>query len=105
MRSSTRLATRLACLILALAACGHGHDDNDYPTLQACFDEHVDVEMLSIEQAIVVCTLDHTFGGTGVDFATSAECETFVAANLEDADATTAQITAACADYIIQKDQ
>ena len=92
-------------LALALGACGHSHDDVDYPTLQACFDEHVDVEKLTIEQAIVVCTLDHTFGGSGVDFATAAECETFVAANLEDADATTAQIMTACADYIVQKDQ
>ena len=90
---------------LTSVACGDGHDDEDFPSLQACFDEHVDVEQLTVEQAIVVCTLDHTFGGTGVDFATAGECETFVAANLEDADATTAQIMTACADYIVQKDQ
>jgi hypothetical protein len=93
------------CLVLALVACGHGHDDNDFPTFQACFDEHVDVESLPIEQAIVVCALDHTVAGDPIDFATAAECEAFMATNLEDADATTAQIMAACADYIIQKDQ
>ena len=102
-----RLSICFGLALGLLGACGDDHEegDVDYPSLQACFDEHVDEEGLSIEQAIVVCTLDHTFAGSGVDFATAAECETFVAANLEDADASTAQIMAACADYIIQKDQ
>jgi len=90
---------------LFLFACGGDDGDTDYLAFRECFVEHTAVESLPVEQAIVVCALDHTVNGSTLDFATAAECEAYMDANLEDFDATTAQIMAACADYIIQKDE
>ncbi|MEJ7599171.1 MAG: hypothetical protein WKG01_14780 [Kofleriaceae bacterium] len=91
----------ITCLLLA--ACGH--DDEGFETFQACFDEHTDVESLPVEESIVVCALDHEFDGERLDFASADECEAYLGTHLAPGDATSAQLEAACADYIVQKNQ
>jgi hypothetical protein len=91
----------VAALLLS-AACG-GHDHSGYPTFQACFDEHTMVESLPFQQAVVVCCLDHPVNGVGeVCGTTSAECVTYLGANLTST-ATQADVMAACTEYITQK--
>ena len=92
---------------LALAACGGTTVDADpFDTLQACFDEHHNVEGLSVEHTITVCCLDHPIGGNAAGVVcgtTEAACEAFVDTNLATADATAPQITTSCTDYISQR--
>ncbi|MBL9016977.1 MAG: hypothetical protein JNL83_22500 [Myxococcales bacterium] len=94
---------RSICLFAcALVAGCHGHTHDEYPTLQACFDEHTVAESLPIRQAIVICCLDHPIAGVSeVCGADHTACEAYVRANLP-AVATT-DVTAACADYETQK--
>lgn len=89
---------------LVLPGCGHDHSSNAEPfdTLQACFDEHHNHESLPTDQSIVICCLDHPIAGVLTACGTTqTPCETFVRANLDDA-VTTAEITTACADYVVQ---
>jgi hypothetical protein len=101
---------RIASLVLSLsfplvlAACGDSKVDADpFDTLQACFDEHHNMESLPVQQAIVVCCLDHPIAGVHPSCKdTQADCVSHVRAALT---ATTldADITAACMTYISQK--
>lgn len=100
------MASKLLFVSFALAfaaACDHSHDE--YATFQACFDEHTGAEGYTGPMAITICVLDHPIDGTALEFATVAECVAYVEANLDDASASTADITAGCEDYILQKDQ
>lgn len=92
----------LAAALLCVACHGHGHEP--YATFQACFDEHTDVESLAINEAIVVCCLDHDIAGTPAPAcgASAAECVTYLSVNLT-AGATVAEKSAACDEYIVQK--
>ena len=89
--------------LLLTAACDDDHHSGAYADLQDCFDDHVGPEGLTVEESLVICTLEHPEVG-GANFSTAAECVTFVKANLDLADATDAQITAACDEYIVQKE-
>lgn len=83
------------------ATCGHSHDGFD--TLQACYDEHHNREMLSIQQSIVVCCLDHPVDGVNPSCTdTQATCVSHVDAALDDS-VTMSDIQAACTEYINQK--
>ena len=91
-------------LPLALAACGDSEADADpFDTLQDCYDDHHNVEKLTVQQAIVVCCLDHPIAGVHPSCtSTQAECMTHVRAELE-ATVLDADITAACTTYLSQK--
>lgn len=55
----------LVAALLAFSSCGGGNDDADieqFKTLQLCFDEHANEEHLTVQQAIVVCCIDHPIG-------------------------------------------
>ena len=95
---------RSFCLfVCALVACSHDHTHDEYPTLQACFDEHTVAENLPIQKAIVICCLDHPIAGNSeVCGADKVSCEAYVRVNLPAVAAT--DVTAACADYETQKD-
>ena len=55
-----------------------------------------------MEQAIVVCCIDHPIDGVKPACKSSqAECEAFVDAEL-DVSVTAAEVTAACTDYFVQ---
>jgi hypothetical protein len=95
------------CVLFALSlftAC-HGHDHDAYATYQACFDEHTMAESLPVQEAIVICCLDHPIAGMGSPVCgdTTASCATYLGANLTPTSATQTDITAACQDYVTQK--
>jgi hypothetical protein len=93
---------RLALAALLFCSACHGHDHDGYSTYQACYDEHKNVEKLTVQQAIVVCCLDHPVNGVSeVCGATSADCATYLGANLTGP--TQAEVMAACTEYITQK--
>ena len=101
------LATTL-CISLSLAACGDGGgaDADPFDTLQACFDDHHKVETFGVEEAIKICCLDHPIGAQAANVVCGADqtaCETYVNAQLVDADATTAEITSACTGYLTDR--
>lgn len=101
-------------LILAsavLMACGgdDGGDAEPFDTLQMCFDDHHNVESLSVHDAIVVCCIDHPIAGTAPSCGnTAAECVskltgTDTTHNLSSSSATSQEVMTACADYETQK--
>jgi len=74
-----------------------------FDTYQLCFDDHTEVEMLMVKEAIVVCCLEHPIGGVmPVCKATVSECINFLTANLKQTSANTVEVMEACADYIDQ---
>lgn len=104
-----RLSLSVLAPLLALSlftACG-GHDHGSYDTYQACFEDHTIGESLPVQQAIVICCLDHPIAGMGSPVCgdTTAACATYLGANLTAASATPADVTAACQDYVTQKGQ
>jgi hypothetical protein len=104
MRIATMVNAVILSLPLAFAACGgHDHGAEAFQTLQACFDEHHTVEALSVNDAIVVCCVDHPIAGVNPSCkATVPECVTHVRAQLSPT-TTMAEIQTACADYIAKK--
>jgi hypothetical protein len=105
-----RITRALICCLLALplataAGCGD-HDDGEaepFDTLQACYDDHHGDEGLSIQQALVVCCLDHPIAGVHPSCKnTQAECVTHVRGQIGAA-VLDADIAAACTTYISQK--
>lgn len=88
---------------LLLAACHHDDAAEPFDTLQACFDEHHNMESLSVHDSIVVCCLDHPIAGVHPSCKDSqADCVTHVDAQLDPSVSLT-DIQAACTDYIAQK--
>ena len=108
MRLSVSIITVLCTASFAFGACGdHDADDEAYPTYRECWDDHHNVESLTVEQAIVVCCLAHPIGDQAEDVVcgeTAAACETYLGAELETDDATATEITDACADFIVQRE-
>ena len=99
-----RFVLAFVCSVFLVAGC-HGHDHGAYDTFQACYDEHHNVESLPVDQAIVVCCIDHEIGGGAKNTACgadSAACVTYVTANLTPTSATSAEIMAACTTYQTQ---
>ena len=99
---------RLVCLAFIsaalLSACGHDDDHEAFATYQACFDDHTMEESLTVSEAIVVCCLDHPIAGMTQPVCgnAAADCETYLSVNLTQG-ATMEEKTAACAEYITQK--
>lgn len=103
MLTVTSLRIALIACSFAIASCEHSHDEDAYQTLEACYDEHHNDEMLTIQRAIVVCCLDHPIAGQAPSCGdTAPACVTHVRAEL-DASVSTMDIEAACTDYIAQK--
>ena len=105
-RISAGLLVSIFALPLAIAACGDSTADADpFDTLQACFDEHNKEESLPVQQAIVVCCVDHPIAGIHPSCTdTQAACVTHVRGEL-DSTVSDADISAACTDYITKKGQ
>lgn len=95
------MRTALAVLLFCVAAC-HDHEHSDFDTIQGCYDEHHNNEMLGVQQSIVVCCLDHPIGGDSEPCgATAADCVTFLTANLTGP--TAAEVQTSCTEYVTQK--
>jgi hypothetical protein len=90
---------------LAFAACGDSKKEEEaYDTYQDCFDDHTSVEMLPVQEAIVVCCIEHPIAGMKVVCGnTAADCVTYLGVNLSSSSATSADVSAACDDYVTQK--
>jgi hypothetical protein len=106
MRIATVVIASVFSLPLVFAACG-GSDDNDsepFDTLQACYDDHHSgAESLPVQQAIVVCCIDHPIAGVHPSCLDSqAACVGHVRAAL-DTTVTDNDISAACTTYISEK--
>ena len=93
------------------AGCGGNTVDADaFATMQACFDEHHVTEGLSINDAIVVCCLDHPLG-TAMSHPSCknsiADCTVYLNSDpvgmLTLASASAGDIQTACTDYISKK--
>ena len=93
--------------VLLFAACSDEHEEGEsFASFQECFDIHHTTEALSVNNSIVVCCLDHEIGGASVVCgADAASCKTYLSTNLSATSATTADVDAACADYVTQKGQ
>lgn len=108
--SRSLLASFLALpltVVLALGACSDDKkaDSDPFDTLQDCYDDHHGGdEHLPIQQAIVVCCLDHPIAGMKAPTCPDiqADCVTHVRAAL-DPSILDADITAACMTYITEK--
>jgi len=97
---------------LAGAACGNNNtmDAEPYATMQDCFDDHHNVEGLSVNDAIVVCCLDHPLG-TAMTHpscgAAKADCVAYLGSDpvgmLSAASASSSDVDAACCDYFEKK--
>jgi len=98
--------------ITFISACGDGNtvDADPFATMQACFDEHHITESLSVNNSIVVCCLDHPLGTAMTHPScgnTVNDCVAYLGSDpvgmLTAASATTAEVMAACTDYISKK--
>jgi len=105
MRIVTALITLSLAVPVGLAACGDSAamDADPFDTLQACYTEHATTEKLPVQEAIVVCCLDHPIAGVHPSCKdTQADCVSHVRAAL-DASVLDADITASCMTYISMK--
>lgn len=105
MRIATAVSAAWLAVPVVFAACGSSStmDAEPFATLKACYDEHHTMESLTVQQAIVVCCLDHPINGVHPSCQnTQADCVSHVRTNL-DASITDADIAAACMTYISQK--
>jgi hypothetical protein len=111
MRTAIALAIITSALI-SIVACGDGNtvDADPFPTMQACFDEHHGMEGLSVNDAIVVCCLDHPLGDAMTHPScknTVADCVAYLGSDavgtLSTTSASAAEVMAACMDYITKK--
>jgi hypothetical protein len=103
MRIARALASISLTFPLVVACSSKSNDADPFDTLQACYDEHHNVESLSVHDSIVVCCLDHPIAGIHPSCKdTQADCVTHVDAEL-DASVVLSDIQTACTDYIAQK--
>lgn len=104
MRITAAFISTLFVWPLVLAACGDKEGEAEpFDTLQACFDDHHNVESLSVHDSIVVCCLDHPIAGVHPSCKdTQADCVAHVTAQLGSS-ASASDVQAACTDYISEK--
>jgi hypothetical protein len=92
----------------ALTACG-GDDSADneaFDTFQDCFNDHHVEEGFDVQKAIVICCIDHPIGSNDMNVVCgndAASCEAYVGSNVSGSDVGSADITAACTDYVNQR--
>jgi hypothetical protein len=93
----------------ALVACGgddNAPDNDPFATYQDCFTDHHVTEGFDVQKAIVICCIDHPIGSADMNVvcgSDAASCETYVTANVSGSDVGSADITAACTDYVTQR--
>ncbi len=86
-----------------VTGCGHDDEEEAFATLEACYDDHQGDEGLTVQQAIVVCCLEHPIAGVRPSCGdTEAACATHVTAELDGVAA--ADIQAACTTYLNPED-
>jgi hypothetical protein len=112
----TALITTSLLASFAFAACG-GDDKPDadpFDTFGACYNDHHNTEGFDAQKAITICCIDHPIGNQAANVvcgSDAASCVAYVSAQVGSAgsggsgttDATTANIQAACTDYVNQR--
>lgn len=103
-----RFTSLVFTVVLAITACGGGGtvDADPFATYPDCYAEHHVTEALTAAHTITICCLDHPIGSSSPNVVcggTATSCTTYVTAQLAGTDATAADITAACTDYINQR--
>lgn len=83
-------------------------DCDPFATYQDCYMDHHVTSGFSTPRAIEICCIDHPIGNSAMNVVcgdTADTCKTYVTANLTDPADTTlaADITQACADYVIDR--
>jgi len=77
----------VASIITAAYACSSSSNSNNFPTFQACYNEHTTNEGFGPLCATEICCIDHGIGSAMPDTvcgATAQTCESYVDANLQD---------------------
>lgn len=98
---------KLAAVLMTLLVTGSMGCKDDpiesYDTYQECFDDHTSVEKLPIDEAIVVCCLEHPIAGVSPACGNSkSDCIFYLTDNLDQTSASTTDVMDACADYASQ---
>jgi hypothetical protein len=104
----TSLVASVFCVTLIFVGCSSNTpaDHTAFPDFQECFNDHHVTEMFTPDKAITICCLDHPIGSAAMGTVcgtTAAACMTYVTANIMGSDATAAQVTTGCTDYIAQR--
>ncbi len=96
---------RRALLALLLITACKEDGEEAYDTLQDCFIDHTEEEMLPKVEALVVCCLEHPIAGEAPScLDTEADCINLLTNEIEQTDASTVDIMEACAMYVDQLD-
>jgi hypothetical protein len=104
-----RFVSAVLFTAFALAGCSDDpkKDAEPFDTYQLCYDDHVGEEHVPVQEAIEICCIDHPIGGAQANTVcgeTAATCTTYVTAQVTPA-LMAADISAACADYVIQRNK
>ena len=110
------LRTALITTSFAFAACGGSNkpDADPFATFGACYNEHHNTEGFDVPKTITICCIDHPIGNQAANVvcgSDAASCVAYVSTQVGSAgsggsgttDATTANIQAACTDYVNQR--
>jgi len=79
---------RLSHFFVAAAlagACGSSSNSNNFPTFQACFDEHTQKEGFDTQCAVEICCIAHGIGSAKMNTVcgdTTQSCDAYATANL-----------------------
>lgn len=96
---------RRALLALLLITACKEDGEEAYETLQDCYIDHIEGEMLPNVEALVVCCLDHPIMGVNPSCGdTAPDCINLLTNEIEQTDASTTDISDACAEYEAQLD-
>lgn len=94
----------LALLLLLSVGCKEDGEES-YDTLQDCFIDHTEVDGLAVVEGLVVCCLDHPIMGVNPSCGdTAPDCINLLTNEIEQTDASTTDISDACAEYEAQLD-
>ena len=90
-------------LLFVFAGCGSDEPEEEaFDTLEDCFvDHHEGEEGLPTVEALIVCCLEHPIAGEAPSCGdTVADCEAHVGGEIDEADASDAEVTEACEGYV-----
>jgi hypothetical protein len=100
-----RLFIAGSLVVAWLPGCKNDEGPEAYPTYQECFDDHTEVEKLPIEEAIVVCCLEHPIDGmVPACGATKPDCINYLTINLKQTSAGVVEVMNACTTYEAMKE-
>ena len=114
IRTALITASLVGSFVFTACSGSSSKDADPFATLAACYNEHHNTESFPIRQAITICCIDHPIGNQPANVvcgSDAAACQAYVSMWIGSAgsggsgttDATTADIQAACTDYVNQR--